>query len=89
LDTVRLSWHIRRRFSEKQLFTVYVNRAYFGSRATGVEAVCLLKTLSVENAFETGDIQEEQTEAVPKSGSASNNVTFGSRPVNGVFASPI
>lgn len=38
LDTVRLSWHIRRRFSEKQLFTVYVNRAYFGPRATGVEA---------------------------------------------------
>jgi hypothetical protein len=37
LDVVRLSWHIRRRFSEQQLLTIYVNRAYFGPGATGVE----------------------------------------------------
>lgn len=37
-DTLRLSWHIRRRFSEQQLFTIYANRAYFGPGATGVEA---------------------------------------------------
>ncbi len=37
LDVFRLSWHIRRRFSEQQLFTIYVNRAYFGPGATGVE----------------------------------------------------
>jgi membrane carboxypeptidase/penicillin-binding protein len=37
LNTVRLSWHIRRRFSEQQLFTIYANRAYFGPGATGVE----------------------------------------------------
>jgi hypothetical protein len=38
LDTVRLSWHIRRRFSQEQLFAVYANRAYFGPGATGIEA---------------------------------------------------
>src|SRR4029077_10717845 len=37
LDVFRLSWHIRRRFSEEQLFTIYVNRAYFGRAATGIE----------------------------------------------------
>ncbi|MCU1243897.1 MAG: Penicillin-binding protein [Candidatus Acidoferrum typicum] len=37
LDVFRLSWHIRRRFSEQQLFTIYVNRAYFGPGATGIE----------------------------------------------------
>ena len=37
LDVFRLSWHIRRRFSEQQLLTIYVNRAYFGPGATGVE----------------------------------------------------
>ena len=37
LKSFRLSWHIRRRFSEKQLFTIYANRAYFGPGATGVE----------------------------------------------------
>ncbi|HXN50878.1 MAG TPA: biosynthetic peptidoglycan transglycosylase [Candidatus Acidoferrum sp.] len=37
LDVFRLSWHIRRRFSEQQLFTIYANRAYFGPGATGVE----------------------------------------------------
>jgi hypothetical protein len=37
LNVFRLSWHIRRRFSEQQLFTIYVNRAYFGPGATGVE----------------------------------------------------
>src|SRR5258706_37474 len=37
LDVLRLSWHIRRRFSEQQLFTIYANRAYFGPGATGVE----------------------------------------------------
>lgn len=37
LNSLRLSWHIRRRFSEQQVFTIYANRAYFGSGATGVE----------------------------------------------------
>ncbi len=37
LNSFRLSWHIRRRFSEKQVFTIYANRAYFGSGVTGVE----------------------------------------------------
>ena len=37
LDVYRLSWHIRRRFSEEQLFTIYANRAYFGLAATGIE----------------------------------------------------
>jgi hypothetical protein len=44
--------------------------------------------LSVANAFGTSDTQEEQTETVPKSGLASNNVAFGSRPVNGGFREP-
>ena len=29
-NNLRLSWHIRRRFSEQQVFTIYANRAYFG-----------------------------------------------------------
>jgi hypothetical protein len=37
LNVFRLSWHIRRRFSEHQLFTIYLNRAYFGPGAIGVE----------------------------------------------------
>lgn len=37
LDVFRLSWHIRRCFSEQQLFTIYVNRTYFGPGAIGVE----------------------------------------------------
>ena len=37
LDVFRLSWHIRRRFSEQELFTIYANTAYFGPAATGVE----------------------------------------------------
>ncbi len=37
LDVFRLSWHIRRRFSERELFAIYANRAYFGPAATGVE----------------------------------------------------
>jgi hypothetical protein len=37
LNSLRLSWHIRRRFSEQQVFTIYANRAYFGPGMTGVE----------------------------------------------------
>jgi membrane carboxypeptidase/penicillin-binding protein len=37
LDAFRLGWHLRRRFSEQQLFTIYANRLYFGSGTTGVE----------------------------------------------------
>jgi len=37
LDALRLSWLIRRRFSEQQQFAIYVNRAYFGPGATGVQ----------------------------------------------------
>ena len=38
LNSLRLSWHIQRRFSQEQIFTIYANRAYFGSGATGVES---------------------------------------------------
>ena len=37
VDVFRLSWHIRRRFSREELFTIYANRAYFGPAATGIE----------------------------------------------------
>ena len=37
LNAFRLAWHIRRRFSEPQLFTIYANRAYFGAGVTGIE----------------------------------------------------
>ena len=37
LDELRLSWHLRRRFSKQQLFTIYLNRACFGPGATGIE----------------------------------------------------
>jgi len=37
LDNLRLSWHIRWRFSEQQVFAIYANRAYFGPGVTGVE----------------------------------------------------
>ena len=37
LSVFRLAWHIRRRFSEQELLTIYANRAYFGPAATGVD----------------------------------------------------
>lgn len=37
LSVFRLAWHIRRRFSEQELLTIYANRAYFGPAAIGVE----------------------------------------------------
>jgi hypothetical protein len=37
LDVFRLTRHIRRRFSEQELFTIYANTAYFGPAATGLE----------------------------------------------------
>jgi membrane carboxypeptidase/penicillin-binding protein len=37
VNSLRLSWHIRWRFSEQQVFAIYANRAYFGSGVTGVE----------------------------------------------------
>ena len=37
LNSRRLSWQIRWRFSEQQVFAIYANRAYFGSGVTGVE----------------------------------------------------
>jgi len=37
LNTIRLSWHIRRHFSEQQIFAIYANRAYFGVGMVGVE----------------------------------------------------
>lgn len=36
LSAFRLSWHIRTHFSERQLFVIYANRAYFGAGITGV-----------------------------------------------------
>lgn len=56
LDVFRLSWHIRRRFSEQELLTIYANRAYFGPGAIGVENASQhffernADTLSVEEA---------------------------------------
>lgn len=41
LNTHRLSWHIRRRFSEQQIFIIYANRAYFGPGLIGVERACM------------------------------------------------
>jgi len=37
LNAIRLSWHIRMHFSQQQIFTIYANRAYFGTGAIGVE----------------------------------------------------
>lgn len=37
LTVFRLAWHIRRRFSEDELLTIYANQAYFGSSAVGIE----------------------------------------------------
>lgn len=37
LSVFRLAWHIRRRFSEQELLTIYANRAYFGPAAIGVK----------------------------------------------------
>jgi hypothetical protein len=37
LNTFRLSWQIRRRFSHREIFTIYANRAYFGVGLVGVE----------------------------------------------------
>jgi Transglycosylase len=37
LNVLRLSWHIRRHFSKQELFTIYVNRAYFGPGTTGIQ----------------------------------------------------
>jgi membrane carboxypeptidase/penicillin-binding protein len=37
LSVFRLSCHIRRRFSEQELLTIYANRAYFGPTAIGVD----------------------------------------------------
>jgi hypothetical protein len=56
LDLFRLSLHIRRRFSEQELLTIYANRAYFGPAAIGVYNASQhffqknVKTLSVEEA---------------------------------------
>lgn len=37
LNAIRLSWDIRMRLSQQPIFTIYVNRAYFGEGMTGVE----------------------------------------------------
>jgi len=37
LDQLRLSWHIRRRFSQREITTIYANRAYFGLGIVGIE----------------------------------------------------
>lgn len=37
LSVFRLSWHVRRRFSDQELLTIYANRAYFGPTAIGVD----------------------------------------------------
>jgi len=37
LNQLRLSWHIRRRFSQREITTIYANRAYFGEGIVGIE----------------------------------------------------
>jgi hypothetical protein len=37
LNEIPLSWHIRRRFSEREILTIYANRAYFGVGVVGIE----------------------------------------------------
>jgi len=37
LNQLRLSWHIRRRFSQREITTIYANRAYFGVGIVGIE----------------------------------------------------
>jgi membrane peptidoglycan carboxypeptidase len=37
LKELRLAWHIRRHFSEQEIFVVYANRSYFGPGMVGVE----------------------------------------------------
>jgi hypothetical protein len=37
LSVFRLSRHVRRHFSDQELFTIYANRAYFGPGAIGVD----------------------------------------------------
>lgn len=37
LSVFRLGWHIRRRFSDRELLTIYANRAYFGPATIGVD----------------------------------------------------
>jgi len=41
LNELRLSWHIRRHFSDDQIFTIYANQAYFGAGANGVKSASL------------------------------------------------
>jgi len=37
LNQLRLSWHIRRHFSQREISTIYANRAYFGAGIVGIE----------------------------------------------------
>ena len=37
LKELRLAWHIRRQFSEQEIFVIYANRSYFGPGMIGVE----------------------------------------------------
>ena len=55
LNSFRLSWHIPKRFSEQQLFTIYANRAYFGSGATGVESASRQFFRKDANALNTAE----------------------------------
>jgi penicillin-binding protein 1A len=41
INTLRLSWHIRRHFSEEQILTIYANQAYFEPGVTGVKNASL------------------------------------------------
>jgi membrane carboxypeptidase/penicillin-binding protein len=56
LNSFRLSWHIRRRFSEQQLFIIYANRAYFGSGASGVESASKQFFRKDSDALNTGKL---------------------------------
>lgn len=37
LNQLRLSWHIRKHFSQREISTIYANRAYFGVGIVGIE----------------------------------------------------
>ena len=36
-DELRLSWHVRMRFSERQIIAIYSNRGYYEPGITGIE----------------------------------------------------
>lgn len=55
LNAFRLGWHVRRNFSDQQLLTIYLNRAYFGEGMTGIENACGRLFQKEPNALNAGE----------------------------------